>query len=1047
MNEDRAERLQAFVDWTKEHIIGDEKGQAQIFLDRLFQAFKRPGLLEVGGHPEFRIKKSSEDGGGTSFADYVWKPVVLIEMKKRGADLARCHRQAFDYWIRLAPGRPQFTVLCNFDEFWVYDFNEQIEEPMDKLALANLPTRYGPLAFLFPTDERPTFQVDRIKVTRGAADLLAECFRRLAHRKAVGRETAQRFILQMLIALFSEDIGLLPKYFVTTLLAECTSPSKSYDLLGCLFTAMNTPGGAKGGRFKDVQYFNGGIFAVPTPVELEDDEAIFLRRAAQENWSAVSPDIFGTIFQHSMDAGERHALGAHYTAQIDIMKIVGPTIVEPWRNLIENATKLDELRKLQERLYTFTVLDPACGSGNFLYIAYRELKRLEAELIAKIEQKTPRGMAGQRAFGFLRSKQFFGIDIIPFAVELAKVTMTLAHKLAIDELHIDEPALPLDNLDKNILCTDALIVASGVPAGRDSRVASGVPAGRSEPGAQGTGPSQISNLQSAVPTPWPKCDVVIGNPPFLGSRYIAKERGYPYERSVRTCFPDVPKMADYCIYWLRRAHDHLPDCTPEDPVAGRAGLVGTQNIRNNQSRVGGLDYIVKSGVIVDAIENQPWSGEADVHVSIVNWVKTPRVTRNAPGARHDAMLIPATKKLWHKVDPSLPLFTEADASDPNRARKKAAQSVRTPNKRRGDRKDKSYELAPLECLNISSTLSGQLPVDDARVLASNTEPKRCYVGQYPFHDGFLLEPPEAAQMISDNPKLAQVIFPYMIGRDLIEDSAPSRWIIDFAKRDLLEASRFGPALERVKKLVMPTVLAKATAERTATGKETTRWTRMAERWWQFRDYQPGTMAAIANLPRYVAASRVTKRPIFAFVSNSIHPDNTLMVFPLADDYSFGILQSNTHWQWFTTKCSKLTERFRYTAESVFDTFPWPQSPTKKQIDAVAAAGREVRRIRAETLPNIEGGLRALYRTLELPGKNPLKDAHSALDAAVLEAYGFTNRTATVSERPPPDLLKQLLDLNLAVAAKIDQGLVVTPPGVPADYPNPAGLVTNDCITP
>jgi len=133
MNEDRAKRLQDFLDWTAQNITGDEKGQAQIFLDRLFQAFGQRGSLDVGGEPEFRVKKAREDGGGTSFADYVWKPVVLIEMKKRGAELARHHRQAFDYWIRLAPGRPKYTVLCNFDEFWVYDFNEQIEEPTDKL--------------------------------------------------------------------------------------------------------------------------------------------------------------------------------------------------------------------------------------------------------------------------------------------------------------------------------------------------------------------------------------------------------------------------------------------------------------------------------------------------------------------------------------------------------------------------------------------------------------------------------------------------------------------------------------------------------------------------------------------------------------------------------------------------------------------------------------------------------------------------------------------------------------------------------------------------
>jgi hypothetical protein len=104
---DRKSRLQEFVDWAAAHITGDEKGQAQIFLDRLFQAFGQRGLLEVGGTAEFRIRKAKEDGGGTAFADYVWKPLVLIEMKKRGTDLRRTYRQAFDYWTRLVPGRPK----------------------------------------------------------------------------------------------------------------------------------------------------------------------------------------------------------------------------------------------------------------------------------------------------------------------------------------------------------------------------------------------------------------------------------------------------------------------------------------------------------------------------------------------------------------------------------------------------------------------------------------------------------------------------------------------------------------------------------------------------------------------------------------------------------------------------------------------------------------------------------------------------------------------------------------------------------------------------
>ena len=178
-------------------------------------------------------------------------------------------------------------------------------------------------------------------------------------------------------------------------------------------------------------------------------------------------------------------------------------------------------------------------------------------------------------FSYLSARNFYGVDILPFAVEIAKVTMMIGRKLAIDELHITEQPLPLDNLDQNFIAADALLTPDGLPA------------------------------------QWPKADVIIGNPPFLGAKRLKPERGLDYVRKICRSYPDVPGAADYCVYWFRKAHDHLPPCTTADLVAGRAGLVGTQNIRNNQSRVGGLDHVVKTGTIIEAVENQPWSGEAD----------------------------------------------------------------------------------------------------------------------------------------------------------------------------------------------------------------------------------------------------------------------------------------------------------------------------------------------------------------------------------------------------------------------------------------------------
>ena len=230
------------------------------------------------------------------------------------------------------------------------------------------------------------------------------------------------------------------------------------------------------------------------------------------------------------------------------------------------------------------------------------MKRLEARIYDRIGEFASQAQPGQMRLSFLSAQNLYGLDVLPFAVEIAKVTMMIARKLAIDELHITEPALPLDNLDGNFIAADALITADGRP------------------------------------TQWPKADVIIGNPPFLGAKVLKPERGPDYVNTLRQAYPEVPGMADYCVYWIRKAHDHLPPCTASDPVAGRAGLVGTQNIRNNQSRVGGLDHVAETGTIVKAVENQPWSGEANVHVSIANWVKT-----------QDSLLLPATRRLWFKA--------------------------------------------------------------------------------------------------------------------------------------------------------------------------------------------------------------------------------------------------------------------------------------------------------------------------------------------------------------------------------------------------------------
>jgi len=338
--DEKSKQLAEFVTWVATHITGDEKGEAQVYLDRLFKAFGHGGFKEAGATCEKRIKN---DNGGTSFADLVWKPRVVIEMKKRGASLSKHYSQAFKYWTLLVPNRPRYAVLCNFDEFWVYDFETQMDTPVEKVPLADLPQRFGALNFLYAGDVVPIFGNHNEEVTREAADKLATCFNML-EKRGVDTDLAQRFILQILMAFFAEDIGLLEKYLVKRLLKECESRQDTYDILGGLFEAMNRKEGNVGGRYKGVAYFNGGLYAHAAKIELTVEERVLLDEACDFNWSKVRPEIFGTLFEHSLGSERRHATGAHFTTPVDIMKIVGPTIVEPWSEAIEKTKTLTEMQ-------------------------------------------------------------------------------------------------------------------------------------------------------------------------------------------------------------------------------------------------------------------------------------------------------------------------------------------------------------------------------------------------------------------------------------------------------------------------------------------------------------------------------------------------------------------------------------------------------------------------------------------------------------------------------------------------------------------------------
>ena len=958
------ERIEKFVEYVG-ILKGDEIGEAQVFCDRLFQAFGHKGYKEAGATLEARIKKASSKG--TSFADLLWKPRLLIEMKKGGEKLHLHYDQAFNYWLNAVPNRPQYVVLCNFWEFWIYDFDRQLSDPVDTVTVEELPKRYTALNFLFPDERKPIFNNDREAVSRKTADNMASLFKVLTRRKknSVPKTQAQRFILQLMVAMFAEDIDLLPSDMIVTLVDDCLNKGQSaYDLFNGLFLQMNSSKPAKGGRFQDIRYFNGGLFSTIEPVELDREELELIggeNGAATEDWSKINPTIFGTLFQQSMDKEERHAFGAHFTSEADIQRIVGPTIVRPWRERIDAATSLKDLVELRRQLMEFRVLDPACGSGNFLYVAYREMARLDMRILARIDEGfSAKNFAKQAlATSIISPKNFFGLDVDSFAVELTKVTLMLAKKLALDEAMITlgrydmelgfYSGLPLDNLDDNIRKSDALF------------------------------------------SDWPEVDAVIGNPPFQSKNKMQEELGVEYLQELRRRYPKVPGRADYCVYWLQLTHEHLKQ-------GQRAGLVGTNTIRQNYSREGGLDQIVsKGGTITEAVSSMPWSGNADVHVSLVNWIKGDR---------------PGKKRLYLQ-----------EGSDPTAG----------------------WHHEDMEV--ISSALSYGFDVTTAHALQASSWSNGCHQGQTHGHWGFLLTPDEAGAMMEQDAENSSVLFPYLIANDFLgrKDSLPSRYVIDFGDMDVLSASKFSSPFERVKSSVLPAreKAAKREEERNysviknnLSARVNKHHANFLNKWWCLSYRRSEMMNVLSDVSRYIVCARVTKRPIFVFVSSEIHPSDALSVFPFDDDYSFGILQSGFHWTWFIERCSTLREDFRYTSSTVFDSFPWPQSPSKEDVLNVAKAARVVRSIRKQLCDEHGLSLRDLYRSTELPGIHPMGSAHEDLDSAVRKAYG-AKKTA--------DPLGFLFKLNQRLADLETKGEPIVGPGLPEEHGENSCLRSEDCI--
>ena len=573
----------------------------------------------------YTFEKATQRASGPRGQVDVWlKDKFALEYKGKHKDLQAAYKQCLDYHEAL--GNPPLLVVCDLERFevhtkftnresWVYHFdlldlmgNSQVtvetaagETPPDAPSLKVLDL----LKALWADPSRLRPEQTTEEITRGAAgmfDRVADDLRKWARTKPnykASRDDRRiaHFVSQMVFCMFASDIGLLPRGAFSRLLETHARQGKRFrERLAALFREMQT-GGDYGADV--IPHINGDLFTDDdVPDDLTTDTILILQQLDALNWADVEPAIFGTLFERVLDERSRAKLGAHYTSRPDIETLVEPVLMAPlrreWEGVREaadeardqarlhGATEETQRERVRERVAPFldrlakvTVLDPACGSGNFLYVSLALLKGLEKEAIAYA------ALQGVYLEPRVHPRQLLGIETNEYAHELASMVIWIGYLqwkhrngIALDN---EEPILQKLNA---IRLMDAIVEKRGTrDAGRGTR--------------------------DSIPRPrepeWPEADVIVGNPPFLGGKLLRRELGDAYVDDMFEVWADrVPHAADLCCYWHEKARQMVAD-----GKVWRAGLLATQGIRGGKNREV-LKRIKKSGDIFFAESDRKW---------------------------------------------------------------------------------------------------------------------------------------------------------------------------------------------------------------------------------------------------------------------------------------------------------------------------------------------------------------------------------------------------------------------------------------------------------
>ena len=535
-----------------------------------------------------------KDTGGDGWAD-VWKRHHFAwEYKGKHADLDAAFNQLRQYALALE--NPPLLIVSDMARFrirtnWTNSVSETHEFTLDDLADAAIRDR---LKWAMSDPERLRPGETRQTLTERAAATfasLAQSLREHGHEP----QAVAHFVNRLVFCMFAEDVGLLQGNMFTRMLEHARQRPEDFAVLARdLFGAMAT-GGRVG--FEPVAWFNGGLFDNDTALPLNKAEIEATLKASALDWSEIDPSILGTLFERGLDPSKRSQLGAHYTDRDKIMRIIEPVVIRPWladwetakariasslerqataRSSAAQSRRRREAERLLgdflKRLRAFTVLDPACGSGNFLYLALQALKDLEHRVQLEAEV-----LGLPRAFPETGPANVKGIEINPYAAELARVSVWIGEIQWMRRNGFAgsrDPILkPLDTIE----CRDAVL-----------------------------------SSESEEPV-WPAADVVIGNPPFCGGKFMRRVLGNDYTDSLRRVYKDsLPAFADLVCYWFHKAEELIA----QGQIV-RAGLVATNSIRGGKNRAV-LDRIVEQGAIFNAWSDEEWTVDsAAVRVSLV----------------------------------------------------------------------------------------------------------------------------------------------------------------------------------------------------------------------------------------------------------------------------------------------------------------------------------------------------------------------------------------------------------------------------------------------